>query len=236
MRTRRIFVILLGVLLIVPELPAKTSDDWTKIAKLAWDTPVLMELWSGQEYVGRFHSADDRFLRLKVRNGSGGPVEIREFSRLQVRIVERLEGTQHDPYAFLRGGQLIGAAGGAIAAGIATGRAWPLGAMIGGLGGMAAGSLFGGAVGLVMMNGNHRRKILYESHQPPAVARPPASSILRSTPGDRSALGRGEPPTPGLKDVDVRVAAVHNPGTASESDAHLRGTGDDGSVSVEPHF
>ena len=150
--------------------------------------------------------------------------------------MERLEGTQHDPYAFLRGGQLIGAAGGAIAAGIATGRAWPLGAMIGGLGGMAAGSLVGGAVGLVMMNGNHRRKILYESHQPPAVARPPASSILRSTPGDRSALGRGEPPTPGLKDVDVRVAAVHNPGTASESDAHLRGTGDDGSVSVEPHF
>ena len=85
MRTRRIFVILLGVLLIVPELPAKTSDDWTKIAKLAWDTPVLMELWSGQEYVGRFHSADDRFLRLKVREGSGGPVEIREFSRPQVR-------------------------------------------------------------------------------------------------------------------------------------------------------
>lgn len=173
---RQTWTILLTVLLIVPELSAKPAEDWATIVRLRWDTPVLMELWNGQEYVGRFHSADSRFFRMKVRDtSSAGLTVLREFPREQVRIVERPENRQSPPYGLMRGAQIAGGTGGAIAGGIATGRAWPLGAVLGGAGGIIGGTIVGGAVGLVMITRNSHAKILYESQAQPPVARPPAS-------------------------------------------------------------
>jgi hypothetical protein len=39
---------------------------------------------------------------------------------------------------------------------------------------MAAGTLVGGAAGLVMMSRNSHAKIVYQAHKQPPVARPPA--------------------------------------------------------------
>jgi hypothetical protein len=172
---RQIWAILLTVLSIAPELSAKSTDDWAAVVHLRWDTPVVMELWNGQEYVGRFDSADSGRFRMKLRDAtSAGSIVMREFPREQVRIVERPAEPPSPPYGLIRGGQIAGGIGGAVAAGIATGHAWPFGAVVGGLGGMAAGTLVGGAAGLVMMSKNSHAKIVYQAHKQPPVARPPA--------------------------------------------------------------
>jgi hypothetical protein len=174
MRMRRAIMMFVGLLLLVPELPAKTSADWSSVENLKWEAPVHMELRNGQEFSGRFDSADDRTLRIKVRDATqNGLSVLKEFPRAQVRIVEQLAGPRKDPYPYLRGGQVIGGVGGAIAGGVATGRAWPVGALFGGLGGLAAGTLVGGTVGVVAMGGNRHPKIVYESQERPPVARPP---------------------------------------------------------------
>ncbi len=147
---------------------AHPSDDWTKVEKIAFESPVRVELWNGNEYFARFHSADAQVIRIKVRDPKQYSLTVRqEIARDQVRLVEKLGGGHADPYPYMRTGQVVGGVGGATALGIAMGRAWPFGVFLGGLTGVMLGTMGGGAVAIVAETNSHRRKIVYISDKPP---------------------------------------------------------------------
>lgn len=174
---REIFKAGLVLLLTVPQLHAKSGSNWNAVERLHRDAPVRMETWSGQEFIGRFDYADDQWCRLKVRGDDGVPgltATVREFPRSQVRVVEQLRGGDPELDTYIRTGQVLGGVTGAVGLGLAVAhRAWPLGAVFGGLGGMAAGTVVGGTVALVTRSSRHHEKIIYESQTRPPVARPP---------------------------------------------------------------
>ena len=167
-----VMVMVLGAVLAV----AEPSAEWSSVEHIKWDTPVRVELWNGHEYVGRFDSADGATFRLKVASHeqNGQTATVQTFAQRDVRIVEVFGGRRgQDPSNTMRAGVMVGAAGGAIAGGIAARQAWPIGALAGGFGGAAAGVIGGGLVAIVKDTPRSHRKIIYESQQRPPVARPP---------------------------------------------------------------
>ncbi|ABF40874.1 hypothetical protein Acid345_1873 [Candidatus Koribacter versatilis Ellin345] len=166
---RSVIAALLSIFLGIAPAVAQPSGDWIKVEKIPFESVLRVELWNGDEYVGLFHSADDTVLRLKVRDPNQNGLTVRrEVSRHQVHVVEQLGGKHVDPYKYLSTGQIVGGAAGAASIGIAAGRAWPLGVLIGGLAGAAIGTAVGGTVGIVANTKNHRRKIIYMANQAPA--------------------------------------------------------------------
>jgi hypothetical protein len=173
---RRVMGIVLVLFIACSLAAAGPSAEWSNVQKIKWDTPVRMELWNGHEYVGRFDFADATSFRLKVASHeqTGQTATVQTFAQEDVRIVEVFGGRRaQDPTNTIRAGMLVGATGGAIAGGIASGKAWPVGALAGGFGGAAAGAIGGGLVAIAKDTPRSHRKIVYESHQPPSVAKPP---------------------------------------------------------------
>lgn len=185
MLIRQIFGMALMSLLVTADLQASSRADWKAVEGLHWDAPVRMETWSGQEFIGRFDSADDQSCRLKVRAEDGAPGQtamVREFPRSQVRIIERLRGRDANFDTYIRTGQVLGGVTGAVGLGLAVAhRAWPLGVVFGGLGGMAAGTVVGGSVALLARSSRHHDKIIYESRTRPPIARPPVQTPAPSS-------------------------------------------------------
>jgi hypothetical protein len=176
---RRVLVLAGAWLLCAVAGFAGSPADWSAVQRLKWDAPVRVELWNGHEYVGRFDSADSATFRLKVvsHEQNGQTATVQTFAQPDVRIVEVFGGRHgQDPTGTVRAGMLVGATGGAIAAGIASGRAWPIGALAGGFGGAAAGAVGGGLVAILKDAPRSHRKVIFESQQRRRVARPPAES------------------------------------------------------------
>jgi hypothetical protein len=163
-----------AILVFVQPCLAQSRADWGAVQRLKWDTPARVELWTGQEYVGRFDLADARILRLKVvnRQETGQTASAINFAREDVRVVATLGRSGRDPEATLHNGAVIGAVGGAIAVGIAARNAWPIGALAGGAAGAMAGTIVGSTVAIAK-DAPRRGKIVYESDVRPPVPQPP---------------------------------------------------------------
>ena len=97
-----------------------------------------------------------------------GQIVMKEFPREQVRVVVR-QKPSHDPYRTLAISQGVGAVGGAIALGIASKHAWPAGALFGGLGGFAGGTIVGGVIGTGELIASQRDRIVYQAERAPVA-------------------------------------------------------------------
>lgn len=164
MRLRRALCGLLAFLLMVPAIPAKIKADWTRVEKLPFDVPLWVDTTDGNAYEGRFFSADPDALRLKVRDASQGGLWVRrELPRKSIRRVVLMRARDSDIRPTLLKGQLIGAAGGAVAGGIIAGRAWPIGVPLGALEGSIAGLVVGGAVAVTRTLHASHSAVIYEA-------------------------------------------------------------------------
>lgn len=170
MRMRHLLIFFAGLLLLVPELPAKASEDWNRVEQVRWDSVVRVELWNGSEYVGRFAAADSDHLRIKLwqNRPSGQTAEGLTLPREQVRLLETVSDRDPDLANYQRIGMAGGGVVGATGLGLAVRHsAWPAGALFGGLIGVAVGGALGGTAALVAHASAHHHKVVYESHQAP---------------------------------------------------------------------
>ncbi|HEY3929023.1 MAG TPA: hypothetical protein VGL89_11650 [Candidatus Koribacter sp.] len=176
MRIRRLFWMILCFLLSTNALWAKGSDDWQVVTRLKWDSPLRVELWSGQEYAGRFDMADEHVFRLKLpsHDSAGRTGTVLTFAREQVRIVLRISNHYPDLETYQRAGMIAGGITGAAVLGMAVKHsAWPAGALLGGAMGLGGGALLGGMAGLAAHGAGRHEKVAYQSRTEPPVARPP---------------------------------------------------------------
>ena len=124
---RRTFTVLLIVLLLVPELPARGKGDWENVKKLKSGTTIEIFLWSGESLHGEIDAVTDTGLQLAppYRHQAGA---LHEVDRKTIRSIVRFR----EPY-------------------LPDSRRWMItGAVAGGAVGVAA-----GAIGDIRRRGNY---------------------------------------------------------------------------------
>jgi len=174
---RRTLTILLIVLLLAPEVPARGNGDWENVKKLKRGTDVEISLWSGENLNGKIQDVNNTGLQLAAADRSSPGIGwLRDVDRASIRTVVRFrrpylpDGKRWMVTGAVAGGA-IGAAGGAVSD-VAHGNngRW----LLGGLGGAGLGFLAScaalAAVGVVdTARMVHRRDLVYEgtsSHAP----------------------------------------------------------------------
>ncbi len=168
---RRLCAFLMFAFWFVPRLSAKPPEDWNHVEKIRWDTPVRVEIWSGEEVVGRFQSATDTAIQLKVRDSKQHGLTVRrDLAREDVHVVEQLGRQHQDPYKLMGSAQIIGGVSGAIAVGVLAGKAWPIGVLAGGAAGALAGTMLGGTAAIVSETRSRQHKVVYQAPSHPATA------------------------------------------------------------------
>jgi hypothetical protein len=85
---RRTLTALLIVLLLVPELPARSNRDWETVKKLKPGTPIEVLLWSGENLRGEIDGVSDAGLQLAMAGSNGpGVGRLRQFDRTSIRRI-----------------------------------------------------------------------------------------------------------------------------------------------------
>jgi hypothetical protein len=167
---RRSLITLLAILMLVPDLCARTNHDWENVKKLKPGTPVEVFLWSGEALSGKIEAVTDSDLQLATAGSSGPGIGwLRDLPRTNIqRIVRMRHANLPDPKRWMIGGALAGGAIG-LTAGAASdikhgnnGR-W----LLDGFGGAVLG-FFGSCVALAavgtveLVRDVHHHKIVYE--------------------------------------------------------------------------
>lgn len=173
---RRTMTVLLIVLLLVPELPARSNNDWEKVKKLKPGTAVQILLWSGDNLRGRIDSVGDAGLHLTMADGSSSQTSrLSELDRISIRRIARIPPTPPAGSQALdahRGrGRRRNWVDGRNGCGPEPRRPLPLARRVGGAGmGFLASCMALAVVGSVEVGrGLRRRKVVYEDevHHPP---------------------------------------------------------------------
>src|SRR5271169_6154963 len=118
---RRAITIMLAILTLAPELPAKDKFDWGNVEKLKTGTLVLVVLKTGETLAGRFDSATSAELSITTQGRTyPGSQPVRDIDRESVRRIFRVRHSHNppDPEKWMLVGTLGGAAVGAAAGGI----------------------------------------------------------------------------------------------------------------------
>ncbi len=168
---RQVLAVMLVVLLVAPELPARTNRDWENVKKLKSGTSVEVLLWRGENISGEVESVSDTGVQIATVGGNIDPRVgwLRDVDRASIRRVVRI---QRINFPDSKRWMITGAvAGGAI--GVTTGAVedvqhgnngrW----LLGGLGGagigflVSCGALAAVAVVQVARLPNHRQ-VVYE--------------------------------------------------------------------------
>jgi hypothetical protein len=167
---RRTLTALLIVLLLAPELPARSNRDWEDVKKLRPGTLLEIWLWSGENLSGEIGEVSDAGLRVVIVNRAHsrfGP--LREVDRGTIRRIASFQNPHlPNPGRWMLTGALAGGAIGLTAGVVSDAKHggnyhWFEGALGGaGLGFFASCAALG-AVGFVALaRGLHRRKVVYE--------------------------------------------------------------------------
>jgi hypothetical protein len=182
---RRTMTVLLIVLLLVPELPARSNNDWEKVKKLKPGTAVQILLWSGDNLRGRIDSVGDAGLHLTMADGSSSQTSrLSELDRISIRRIARIrQPNLPDPKRWMLTGALAGGAIGLTAGTVADlkhgGNYRWFGGGLGGAGmGFLASCMALAAVGIVDVSRGLRRKVVYEDN----VNHPPNGERGSATP------------------------------------------------------
>jgi hypothetical protein len=177
---RRTLTALLIVLLLVPDLPARTNDSWETVKKLNPGTPIQILLWTGDDVSGELDEVSDAGLRLYTADRTAAQTTWeRDVDRKNIRriAVIRHENLPHSGH-WMRVGALTGAAVGAAAGGIQDARQgnngrWILGGLAGALLGFSASCAVLVAVDTAKLaQGPRHNKVIYEAKEAP----PPPST------------------------------------------------------------
>jgi hypothetical protein len=87
---RRTLTALLIILLLAPELPARSNRDWGNVKKLKAGTSVEILLWSGENVSGEIDGVNDTGLRLLARDRmSPQASSIRTVDRTSIQRIVR---------------------------------------------------------------------------------------------------------------------------------------------------
>jgi hypothetical protein len=175
---RKAIAVLLLVLLLAPELPARNKSEWEEVEKLKPRTPLVIFLWSGEELHGRLITVSDTGLHLstpgRISPGAGGVLEV---ERTSIHRIKRLcEPKLPNPGRWMVTSTLAGGAIGLTAGAISDGThgvnngGW----IKGGLGGAGIGFfascavLAGIGAGDLTVQLFHRSSLVYEDkgHSP----------------------------------------------------------------------
>jgi len=116
---RRTLATLLIILLLAPELPARSNRDWENVKKLKPGTTVEILLWSGQYLNGEVDAVTDVGLQLAPpgRHQAGS---LHEVDRTTIRRIVRLRHPYlPDSRRWMLTGALAGGAVGVTAGGVA---------------------------------------------------------------------------------------------------------------------
>ena len=177
---RRTLTALLIVLLLVPDLPARTNHGWENVKKVKPGTPIQILLWTGDDVRGELDEVSDTGLRLYTADRTAPQttrerdVDRKNIRRIAVIRHENLPDSGH----WMRVGALTGAAVGAAAGGIQGARQgnngrWILGGLAGALLGFFASCAVLAAVDTAKLaQGQRHAKVIYEAKEPP----PPPST------------------------------------------------------------
>lgn len=85
---RRTLTALLIVLLLGPELPARSNHDWENVKKLRPGTPIEILLWSGENFRGNVAGVSDTGLQLATARSTGpGVGRLQQFDRTSIRRI-----------------------------------------------------------------------------------------------------------------------------------------------------
>jgi hypothetical protein len=168
---RRTLTTLLIVLLLAPELPARSNGDWKNVKKLKHGTDVEISLWNGENLNGKIEDVNNTGLQLATADRSAPGIGwLRDIDRASVRTIVRfrrpyLPDGKRWMVTGAVGGGLIGVTAGAVSdAEHGNNGRW----LLGGLGGAGMGLLVSfaalAAVGAVdTAQGIHRRRVVYEA-------------------------------------------------------------------------
>jgi hypothetical protein len=168
---RRVMALLLVVLLLAPELPARDTTDWKNVMKLRNGTQVLVWLWNGHRLAGRVESVSDTGLQVATRDGTNPQASwLVGAERAEVRRIVRYRGEADlpDPERVMLIGTAAGIGIGGVAGGIldATGHNQGRGlgyAFIGGTIGLLGSVVVLGVIAVKTLGRGYRREeLVYE--------------------------------------------------------------------------
>jgi hypothetical protein len=175
---RRTIALLLAVLILAPETPARDNTDWSNVKRLKPGTRVLLTLWNDDQIEGRLEAASDTGLIVSAPEGTRPSNQwTRAVDRGTVRRVVRWRGRGDlpDPGKVMLIGAGAGVAAGAITGGIqdATGRNQARGlgyGLAGGAIGFLASVVVLAAIGgAALAKGPARSEVIYEDASPRPV-------------------------------------------------------------------
>ena len=169
---RRVVVLLLSILVLIPKLSARNKSDWANVQLLKPGTPVTISLWAGYQLRGTLEAVNDSGLSLTWLDAKGNLIQSSyHVDRASVRKIVRFRHPKlpQDPGRIMLIATVAGAAVGATAGGIDDATDHNSGRWFtGGLGGAGIG-FFGSCVvlgGIGATKGGimlfHRSTVVYE--------------------------------------------------------------------------
>jgi hypothetical protein len=168
---RRTFAALLIVLLVVPELPARSNGNWKTVRKLKPGTSVEVLLRSGENISGEVEGVSDTGMQIATVGGNVDPRVgwLRDVYRASIRRIVRIRRTSlPDSKRWMITGAVAGAAVGVTTGAVQDAEHGNNGRWIlGGLGGAGLGFLVScGALAAVVTvqvaRLPHHRDVVYE--------------------------------------------------------------------------
>ncbi len=167
---RRTFAVLLAVLFLAPELPARSDRGWENVEKLRPGTQVEIALWSGEVLSGEIYDVSDVEVQIATADRSGPPVSwLHKVDRKNVRKIVRFrEANLPDPRKWMAVGAVAGGAAGLTVGAVrdvrgGTNYNWFLDGLAGAVLGFAASAPVLLVVGVVdIARGPHHRTVVYE--------------------------------------------------------------------------
>ena len=161
------------MLVLAPEISARSNSDWGNVRKLRPGTYVEISLWSGENLSGKIQDVNDSGLQVGTADRSGpGASWLRDVDRASVRSIVRFrrpyvpDGKRWMVTGAVGGGLIGVGVGAASDAEHGNNGRW----LLGGLGGAGLGLLVScaalAAVGAFdVAQGMHRRDIVYEAER-----------------------------------------------------------------------
>jgi hypothetical protein len=168
LRMRRTLATMVVLLLFMPDLPARNTNDWANVKQLKHGMFVEILLWTGENLRGRLDEVTDDNLNLDILDRNNPQIGLQH--ELRRASIHRITGVRYLIFPDQNRWMITGAAAGGAIVDVTHGTNyhWLAGALGGALAGLFVSRVALGAVGVVDAGRSiHRAKIVYSADAPP---------------------------------------------------------------------